>query len=140
MLNIVIVGGSFAGHAAANILSASLPPQYRVVLIDANDFATHLPAVVRALVVPESESRNLTALLRDSTVFPTGSRHKVVHARVLTLGDGVVTLDRNFEGSAQLPFSVRSTHPGSQRLTAEMHPGNWSMADLPRPPRSRSRA
>lgn len=107
----MLTAGSFAGHAVANVLSASLPPQHRVVLIDANDFATHLPAVVRALVVPDSEGRNLTAPLQDSTVFPADSRHRVMHAQVLTLGVGVVTLDREFEGSTELPFTVSSTRP-----------------------------
>lgn len=98
--------GSFAGHSAANTLATSLPDVYRVILIDANAFATHLPAVVRALVVPESEKTNLTAELNTATVFPKGSRHVVVNARVVKLGEGRVTLDREWEGSQEVEFEV----------------------------------
>lgn len=76
------------------------------MLIDANGFATHLPAIVRALVVPGSERKNLTADLTTATVFPAESRHAVVQARVTALKEGSVVLDREWEGSTEVVFDV----------------------------------
>ncbi|KAL1406691.1 hypothetical protein Q8F55_008397 [Vanrija albida] len=103
--NVVIIGASFAGHALANALATSLPTSYRVVLVEQNDFAIHLPALVRAVVVPGSERDKLTGRLTQGTVFPPGSRHRLIcPAKVLALGDGTVTLDTEFEGSKTVPF------------------------------------
>lgn len=83
-----------------------MPDNYRIVLIDANAFATHLPAIVRALVVPDSERKNLTADLTTATVFPAESRHVVVQARVTELKESSVLLDREWEGSTEVVFDV----------------------------------
>lgn len=86
------------------MLASPLVAGYRVVLVDANDYAAHVPGVVRALVTGDAR----TAPLRTATVFKRkwGSQgaHVVVHARVLALAPGVLELDTPFEGSTQLPF------------------------------------
>ncbi|TXT12783.1 hypothetical protein VHUM_01184 [Vanrija humicola] len=112
--NVVIIGG---GSPALSITDASLicraragqpsalPAAYRVVLVEQNDFAIHLPALVRAVVLPGSENDKLTGRLTQGTVFPKGSRHRLIcPAKVLALREGSVLLDTEFEGSCELPF------------------------------------
>jgi hypothetical protein len=99
--------GSFAGHSLANTLGAKLPPTHRILLIEQNDFTAHLPGVVRGLVEPGWEERNLTAPTRQETVFKAGVRHRVLSpVRVLKLLEGRVLLDTEFEGSTEVPFDV----------------------------------
>lgn len=43
---------SVSGHSLVNALAPTLPPQYRIILIERNEFVQHAPIVVRALVVP----------------------------------------------------------------------------------------
>lgn len=95
------ISGSYAGHAAANALAGSLWRGDRVVLIDANDFAVHVPLVPRSLVTGEVRS----APLRTSTVFKPG-HHVVVRARVIAVRDGEVELDTEFEGSTRIKFAA----------------------------------
>ncbi|WOO84239.1 Fe-regulated protein 8 [Vanrija pseudolonga] len=102
--NVVIIGASFAGHALANRLASALPARYRVILVEQNEFAVHLPALVRAVVVPGSENDKLTGRLSQDTVFPKASRHRLVRAKVVSLRARSILLDTEFEGSAEVPF------------------------------------
>ncbi|BEI86973.1 hypothetical protein CcaverHIS002_0703190 [Cutaneotrichosporon cavernicola] len=102
--NIVIVGASAAGHTLANSLAPSLPPTHRIVLIERSEFVVHMPTIVRALVVPGWEDKNLLARITQDTVFPSGSRHVVLTNNVVALGPTSLTLERAFEGSTELAF------------------------------------
>ncbi|WVQ62331.1 uncharacterized protein L199_000470 [Kwoniella botswanensis] len=84
--NIVIIGASIAGHEAANHLSSNLPPNYRILLIDARSFAWWPITVLRAVVTP-------------------GTPHQVIAPnKVISLKECSVVLERPFEGSNEVPF------------------------------------
>lgn len=63
--------------------------------------------MVRGLVEPGWEERNLTAPTRQETVFKAGVRHRVLSpVRVVKLLEGRVVLDTEFEGSTEVLFDV----------------------------------
>lgn len=72
-----------------------------MVLIDANDFAVHVPFVPRTLVTGDVR----WAPLNTETVFKAG-HHVVVRARVLVVRAGEVELDTPFEGNTRLAFAA----------------------------------
>ncbi|TXT07038.1 uncharacterized protein COLE_06369 [Cutaneotrichosporon oleaginosum] len=123
--NIVVIGGSFAGHSLANALAHKLPATHRILLVEQNEFTAHLPGVVRGLVEPGWEERNLTAPTRQETVFKAGTRHRVLApVRVLELLEGRVLLDTEFEGSTEVPFGKCIVATGSsQRSPLRPEPG-----------------
>ncbi|KAK9762744.1 hypothetical protein K7432_011228 [Basidiobolus ranarum] len=50
--NVIIIGLSYAGIAAAKELAASLPKEYRIIAIERNEFAYHAVPSLRAAVIP----------------------------------------------------------------------------------------
>lgn len=44
--------GSVAGHSFVNAIAPNLPPNYRLIIIERNEFVQHSSFVVRALVAP----------------------------------------------------------------------------------------
>ncbi|WWD09270.1 hypothetical protein V865_007393 [Kwoniella europaea PYCC6329] len=102
--NIVIIGASIAGHEAANHLSSNLPPNYRILLIDARSFAWWPITILRAVVTPGWEYK-LTIPLTTDRVFKRGTPHQVIAPnKVISLKESSVVLERPFEGSNEVPF------------------------------------
>lgn len=64
-----------------------------------------MPPVPPAPLTPGWEDKNLTAHITQDTVFPAGSRHRVIAPNaVLALGATSLTLEHPFEGSTELSF------------------------------------
>jgi hypothetical protein len=120
--NIVIVGGtsflrpvsyeankaaSCAGHTLANTLVPLLPPTHRIILIDASAYSYYPVAALRGAVVPGWEEK-ITVPLTTENVFGKSSPHQVVAPnKVVELKEGSLMLEKEFEGSTELPFFVR---------------------------------
>ncbi|TXT08664.1 hypothetical protein VHUM_02792 [Vanrija humicola] len=103
--NVVVIGASVAGHSFVNALADKLPADHRILLVERNGFTVHLPSVVRALVVPGWESKNLTAEVTQASIFKSGSRHRVLSPNsVVELKKTSVVLEHPFEGSNEVTF------------------------------------
>lgn len=104
--NIVIVGASSAGATLARALDKQLPKQYRIVLIDANQFAYYAIAGLRAAVVPGWEDKIFKPL---QEFFGSTTRHQIMtNTKVVKLNAQSVTIQTN-EGSfsqSEIPFEV----------------------------------
>ena len=100
---------SGAGSALITALSPSLARTHRIILIDANSFAFWPISSLRAAVQPGWEKRASAPLTKEA-VFPADSQHEVLAGcKVVELREGSVVIDREFEGSTEVPFYVRST-------------------------------
>lgn len=98
---------SSAGHILANTLVPLLPPTHRIVLIDAAAYSYYPIAALRGAVVPGWESK-MTVPLTQENVFGKGSPHRVVAPnKVVELKEESLVLEKEFEGSTELPFFVR---------------------------------
>ncbi|CAI4213588.1 unnamed protein product [Parascedosporium putredinis] len=86
--NVVVVGGSYVGLAAVKELVNILP-------------ATHRP---RFSVIPSHEHK---AFIPYTAAFSTASdpsRHSVVRAKVLSLFPDRIVLDRDWQGTKEVPY------------------------------------
>ncbi|BEJ09789.1 hypothetical protein CcaverHIS641_0607040 [Cutaneotrichosporon cavernicola] len=113
--NIIVIGASVAGHSVVNGLAQHLPSGYRILLIERNAFVHHNPCVVRSLVRPGWDMTNFTAPVRQDTIFPAGSRHRVVAPnRVVKLRRTSVWLEQPFEGADEVDFEICILATGAQ--------------------------
>ncbi len=110
----VLTPASVAGHSVVNGLAPHLPSGYRILLVERNEFVHHNPCVVRSLVRPGWDMTNFTAPVRQETIFPAGSRHRVLAPnRVVKLRRTSVWLEQPFEGVDEVEFEVsRGAEPG----------------------------
>jgi hypothetical protein len=75
-------------------------------LIDASSYSYHIIAALRGAVVPGWENK-ITVPLTTENVFGKSSPHEVVAPnKVIELREGSLILEKEFEGSNELPFFV----------------------------------
>ncbi|ODN84408.1 hypothetical protein L202_00363 [Cryptococcus amylolentus CBS 6039] len=102
--NIIIVGASIGGHTLANQLYPGLPADYRILLVEALEFAFWPIAAFRAATVPGWENK-ITVPLTHDRVFPAGSQHQVLAPnKLMECKASSVVLQHPFEGSTEVPF------------------------------------
>ncbi|KAK8865763.1 hypothetical protein IAR55_000910 [Kwoniella newhampshirensis] len=124
--NVIIVGGSYAGHTLANSLIPTLPKSHRILLVDALEFSFFPIASLRAAVVPGWEEK-ITVPLTTDRVFPKGSKHQVIAPnKVLELRENSIILEHPFEGSAEVPFFKCVLATGSTQPSPMRPSGEWS--------------
>ncbi|KAL4890010.1 hypothetical protein BDV59DRAFT_185513 [Aspergillus ambiguus] len=102
--NIVVVGGSYVGKTTAQELARLVPETHRVLLIEPHSHFHHLFTFPRFAIVPGQEHK---AFIPYSGIFPSipnSLRHAVVQARALSVQPRSVKLDREWQGSSQIPF------------------------------------
>ncbi|KAJ5111994.1 hypothetical protein N7532_000039 [Penicillium argentinense] len=102
--NIVIVGGSFVGRSTAQELAKIVPPTHRILLTEPHSHFHHLFTFPRFAIVPGQEHK---AFVPYSGIFsgtPHAASHGVVQARVLSVKAQHIELDREWQGSKQIPF------------------------------------
>ncbi|KAI0824370.1 FAD/NAD-P-binding domain-containing protein [Trametes gibbosa] len=105
---VAVLGASYGGARAAQLLANDLPQGWRVVLVDRNSHMNHLYVLPRYAVLPGHEHK---AFIPYDNVFqlPTAydatksdeppvdlSRHVMLHARVTELMPHELTLDKSF--------------------------------------------
>ncbi|OQD63243.1 hypothetical protein PENPOL_c010G08862 [Penicillium polonicum] len=102
--NIIVVGGSFVGRTTAQELARIVPATHRVLLTEPHSHFHHLFTFPRFAIVPGQEHK---AFIPYSGIFnasPNPSSHGAVQARVLSIQPTHVELDREWQGSKQVPF------------------------------------
>ncbi|OKO98659.1 Apoptosis-inducing factor -like protein [Penicillium subrubescens] len=102
--NIIVVGGSFVGRSTAQELSKIIPPTHRVLLAEAHSHFHHLFTFPRFAIVPGQEHK---AFIPYSGLFSSATNpaaHDVVQARVTSIQKDYIELDREWQGSKQIPF------------------------------------
>ncbi|KAI9311170.1 hypothetical protein BX666DRAFT_1998620 [Dichotomocladium elegans] len=107
--NIVIIGGGYAGIAAAKDLEKRLARNagYRILLIEKKDFFYH------AVAAPRNVVENLDILFPYDRLF-TYAKNRVVQASVLKLEPNKLHLDKDFEDSTEVPFKHAIIATGTQ--------------------------
>ncbi|KZS95167.1 hypothetical protein SISNIDRAFT_439211 [Sistotremastrum niveocremeum HHB9708] len=93
MKTVVVLGGSYGGARAAAVLAQGLPENWRIVLIDRNSHANHLYVLPRYAVLPGHEHK---AFIPYTGLFPSSSRHLVLHAHVTSISSTHISLSRSF--------------------------------------------
>ncbi|KAM0752732.1 FAD/NAD(P)-binding domain-containing protein [Meredithblackwellia eburnea MCA 4105] len=120
--NVVVIGASYAGAHAAEVLTKSLPQSHRVVLIDRQSHFNHLYIFPRIGVVPNHAHKafipytNLFDVVQEPTpsatppppqsppttktiehIPETRREHVIVHAEVTRIGQGFLEVDRDLK-------------------------------------------
>ncbi|KAE8327295.1 hypothetical protein BDV39DRAFT_175743 [Aspergillus sergii] len=112
--NIIVVGGSYVGKTTAQELAQVVPNTHRVLLIEPHSHFHHLFAFPRFAIVPGQEHK---AFIPYTGLFPSTSsptRHAVVQARALSVQPQHVKLDREWQGSRQIPFDYLVVATGTR--------------------------
>ncbi|GAA5906705.1 NAD(P)/FAD-dependent oxidoreductase [Sporobolomyces salmoneus] len=95
--NVVILGASYAGARAAELLSRTLPSTHRVVVIDRQSHFNHLYLHPRVSVVPGHAHKTFVpyagVLPQEST--PRSAGHVLIHASATSITDKYIELDRD---------------------------------------------
>lgn len=84
------------GNHAAQILSQSLPPDWRVVLIDRNSHINHLYVLPRMAALPHHAHKAFIPYTNVLTNEGPSKRHLFLHAQVTSLSQHSLTLSRSF--------------------------------------------
>ncbi|CAN8101561.1 unnamed protein product [Discula destructiva] len=125
--NVIVVGGSYVGVNTAKQLADVLPATHRVLLIDPHSHFNHLFAFPRFAVLPDYEHKAFIPYTGVFAECPNKDHHNVVHAKVSSLKAKEVILDREWQGSKQIPFEYLVAATGT-RLAA---PGTMPSDEKP---------
>ncbi|GAA5846077.1 hypothetical protein JCM11251_003703, partial [Rhodosporidiobolus azoricus] len=98
--NIVILGASYAGARAAELLSRTLPQGFRVVVIDRQSHFNHLYLHPRFSIVPGHAEK---VFIPYTGTLPTETpkdgapleRHVMIHAAVTSINEDFIEIDRD---------------------------------------------
>ncbi|EXJ77478.1 oxidoreductase [Capronia epimyces CBS 606.96] len=111
--NVVVVGGSYVGRATAKELAQALPSTHRVLLVEPHSHFHHLFTFPRFAIVPGQEHKAFVPYSGLFSSLPNAANHAVVQARVLSVHARHVNLDREWQGSKQLPFEYLALATGT---------------------------
>ncbi|KIP04635.1 hypothetical protein PHLGIDRAFT_25487 [Phlebiopsis gigantea 11061_1 CR5-6] len=96
MKTVAVLGASYGGNRAAQLLTQELPEGWRVVLVDRNTHFNHLYALPRFAVLPEHAHKAFIPYTRVLGAPQTTRRHLRLHAQVTALSTHSATLSRAF--------------------------------------------
>ncbi|KAI0403877.1 FAD/NAD(P)-binding domain-containing protein [Xylaria palmicola] len=103
--NIIVIGGSYVGVATTQGLAKVLPSTHRVLLIEPHSHFHHLFAFPRFAILPSHEHKAFIPYTGTFAGAPSDpGRHHVVTARVSALLGDRVVLDRDWQGSREIPY------------------------------------
>ncbi|CDS10297.1 hypothetical protein LRAMOSA02973 [Lichtheimia ramosa] len=115
--NIIIVGGGYGGIGSARTLEKRIAnnDNYRIILIEKREFFYHAVAAPRTLVEDVKNMIPYSGLFKHK-------KNQVVQASVVKLEPNQILLDREFEGSYQVPFAfliiaTGTSHPDPFKLS-----------------------
>ncbi|UZJ55452.1 hypothetical protein CBS101457_004772 [Exobasidium rhododendri] len=128
--NVVVIGGASGGAQVAHALEKTLPKDYRLVLIESNEFAYWPIAGLRAAVKPGYEDQVFASF--DDFFGKEESRHVVLSGyKVIELTEDSVKLDRAapapFEGDT-IPVEVGILSVGTD-YAIPMRPMSTKLAE-----------
>ncbi|OKL64231.1 hypothetical protein UA08_00706 [Talaromyces atroroseus] len=112
--NIIVVGGSYVGRATAQELARVIPTTHRVLLIEPHSHFNHLFAFPRFAVVPGHEHKAFIPYTGIFSPVPGCSDlPTIIQARVTSVKQNYVKLDREWQGSSQIPFAYLAVATGA---------------------------
>ncbi|KAF7310455.1 Glycoside hydrolase family 5 protein [Mycena chlorophos] len=97
MKTVVVLGAAYGGARAAQLIAASLPEGWRIVLVDRNSHVNHVYILPRLAVLPGHEHKAFIPcdnIFNVETLDPT--RHIFLRATVLSFSSHSVKLSRAF--------------------------------------------
>ncbi|PWY66772.1 amid-like NADH oxidoreductase [Aspergillus heteromorphus CBS 117.55] len=112
--NVIVVGGSYVGKAAAQELARVIPATHRVLLIEPHSHFHHLFAFPRFAVLSGHEQKAFIPYTRLFAALPHSTQHATVQARVLSVHQQHVHLDRDWQGLRQIPFEYLVVATGTR--------------------------
>ncbi|KIV91141.1 hypothetical protein PV10_05717 [Exophiala mesophila] len=112
--NVVVVGGSYVGRAAAQELARVIPSTHRVLLIEPHSHFHHLFTFPRFAILPGHEHKAFVPYTGIFSSVPNPAQHAVVHARVVSVQARQVILDRQWQGSTTIPFEYLAIATGTK--------------------------
>ncbi|KAK4696862.1 apoptosis-inducing factor 2, partial [Phenoliferia sp. Uapishka_3] len=100
--NVIVLGGSYAGSRAAELLAKSLPSTHRVVLVDRQShFNPYIPytnllgPAVDVNTPPSTPPRSSDGRTEVLEHIPSTKKSVVVNASVTRIGEGFIDIDRD---------------------------------------------
>ncbi|KGO67484.1 FAD-dependent pyridine nucleotide-disulfide oxidoreductase [Penicillium italicum] len=102
--NIIVVGGSFVGGTTARELARIVPSTHRVLLTEPHSHFHHLFAFPRFAIVPGQEHKSFIPYTALFNASPNPSSHGIIQARALSVKPTYIELDREWQGSKEVPF------------------------------------
>ncbi|KAJ5131619.1 hypothetical protein N7448_005777 [Penicillium atrosanguineum] len=112
--NVIVIGGSFVGRATAQELAKVIPSTHRVLLIEGHSHFHHLFTFPRFAIVPGQEHKAFVPYSGIFSSLPNSASHGVIQARVLSVQSQYVELDREWQGSRQIPFDFAVIATGTR--------------------------
>ncbi|KAI1320244.1 FAD/NAD(P)-binding domain-containing protein [Xylariaceae sp. FL0255] len=112
--NVIVVGGSYVGLATSQGLANILPATHRVLLIEPHSHFNHLFAFPRFAILPTFEHKAFIPYSGTFNPGPNPTQHNVVRARVSGLHPDRVILDRDWQGSREIPYDYLVVATGTK--------------------------
>ncbi|PTU23546.1 hypothetical protein P175DRAFT_0515404 [Aspergillus ochraceoroseus IBT 24754] len=112
--NIIVVGGSYVGKSTAQELARIVPHTHRVLLVEPHSHFHHLFAFPRFAIGSGHEHKAFIPYTGLFSSVSPAAHHAVVQARVLSVQPQYVQLDREWEGSGQVPFEYLVVATGTR--------------------------
>ncbi|KAL4776958.1 hypothetical protein BDW60DRAFT_203059 [Aspergillus nidulans var. acristatus] len=112
--NIIVVGGSYVGKSTAQELARVVPNTHRVLLIEPHSHFHHLFAFPRFAILPGHEHKAFIPYTSLFSSAPNPTDHAVIQARVLSVQPHHVNLDREWQGSGNIPFEYLVVATGTR--------------------------
>ncbi|KAF3764201.1 hypothetical protein M406DRAFT_98575 [Cryphonectria parasitica EP155] len=122
--NVVVVGGSYTGVNTAKELANVLPATHRVLLIDPHSHFHHLFAFPRFAILPGHEHKAFIPYSGAFAEVPNKEQHARIQAKVVSLKPKELTLDREWQGSKQLPFDYLVAATGTRLVSPSNMPSD----------------
>ncbi|KAM0354869.1 hypothetical protein ACHAPU_000705 [Fusarium lateritium] len=117
-LNVVVVGGSFAGSVIAQRLAHMLPSGYRVVLIEKNTHFNYLFSFPRNAVFTGREHHAFIPYDNIAAGAPEGVFHQICDEVTDVTDEDIITLDGLSVAYDYLVISTGAEQPAPARLHA----------------------
>ncbi|KAJ7855828.1 hypothetical protein B0H13DRAFT_1727879 [Mycena leptocephala] len=91
---VVVLGASYGGARAAQVIAAGLPEGWRLVLIDRNSHLNHVYILPRLAVLPGHEHKAFIPYENIFNLGPSTNRCTFIQATILALTPHSITLSR----------------------------------------------
>jgi NADH dehydrogenase FAD-containing subunit len=108
--NIVIIGGGYAGLAAAQKLSSKLSKSYQILLIERKSHFYHSIGGLRAVVEEGFEKK---VVIPYDHIFDKNGEGKIIHGTVIKLNKNDLIVKKNDGEEQQITFKIAVIATGS---------------------------
>ncbi|KAI8158101.1 hypothetical protein K4K49_004934 [Colletotrichum sp. SAR 10_70] len=120
--NVVVLGGSLLW--ASLPLLCQHPTAWQILLVEPHSHFHHLFAFPRFAVLPDHEHKAFIPYTAAFSKSSDPSRHQVIQARAKSLRPNSVILDREWQGSGEIPFEYLVVTTGTRLPSPGTMPGD----------------